>query len=193
MDTAAERSNIREGGRNRRVATRAVLLSRMNAIVRTAQDVALDEPGADSTFQPPAGLSDVMVLAAARGYLANLDAVKGAFVERSFPPTFVDDFRQVTETFANALDGRVVNKTDRSDATAAIVAAVDRAMKAARRLDVIVANAFADDPSVIARWKRERRIGGIGAIEEPVPDDQAPSPHAPAEAAIVDHPLRRAS
>jgi len=64
--------------------------------------------------------------------------------------------------------------------------------EAARRLDVIVAKAFADDPSVIARWKRERRIGGIGAIEEPVPDDPVPA-ETPAAAAVTNDPLRRAS
>lgn len=173
------RSDKQDGARTHKDIARALLLMRMNAIIRTARSIAVKQPGADSRFQPPLQSADTAILASAQAYLDRLEPMKEAFVRRGLRANFIDEFRQAIEQFAESLDGRSVDKTGRIDATAATAAAIAQGMQSVRLLDVVVANTFVDEPQVLATWKRWRRMETPGpaeaAVDDPAPET-APAP-----------------
>lgn len=141
-----------------RLKTRRELYRRLVAIKRTATDWGKAEVGADTHFGMPQTRADYDLETSARVFIEAAAAGKPAFLARGMPETFIDDLRLALAEFSrvrqeahNAWYTRVIDRENRR-------VKLDDGLRAAQTLDIIVANACADDPVLLATWKEARRV-----------------------------------
>ena len=119
-------------GRQAKTAARAAVRQAMRAIVRTARDIARTAPLEDHRFQMPTRQSDVALLAAARRFLNEVQAVQDRFVTLGLPSSFVSDLAQQVHAFEAAMRGRLAGRSRVASAQAGIRAALAWSIEAAR-------------------------------------------------------------
>lgn len=147
----------REGARARRAACEA-LMDMLESISRTARILRADEPTFPNSFRLPERASAQAVLTSARLFVRDIDAVATPFIDHGMPETFVVDLAGLLNNYEQAIRRREVGKGESAAARASIDAAIDLAVAAARRLDVIIANTLKDDAATVAEWQRARRV-----------------------------------
>jgi len=74
------------------------------------------------------------------------------------PKSFIEDLNAAVDELEKATGEQSASKGALKEAVASIDAAVERGLDAARRLDPIIRNKFADEPAVLAAWESARRI-----------------------------------
>ncbi len=144
--------NAALGGTASKATLREELRDELAVINRTARSLAYDTPGLESKFRLPRGSSDQALLNAARAFAADADPLREAFVSHELPATFLDDLHACIAAFEQALNQRTTARGAHVEATAALDAALERGVTAARRLDAVVRNKFRDDPAKLAAW-----------------------------------------
>ncbi len=130
----------------------------------------------------PRGSSDQALLNAARAFAADADPLRDAFVSHELPTTFLDELRARIAAFERALSERTTARGAHVAATAALDAALERGVTAARRLDAIVRNKFRDDPAKLAVWttaSHTERTPRTAAPEPTKPEPPKPAPPQP--------------
>jgi hypothetical protein len=168
----------REGARARRAA-RAALLETLESIGRTARVLQRDAPAFPNSFRLPERMSAQAVLTAARLFVRDIEPVATQFVEHGMPETFVADLTGLLANYEQAIRRREVGKGESAAARASIDAAIDQAVAAARRLDVIIANRLRDDAATVAEWQRARRVAYARRSAPKVDNAEQPSATSP--------------
>lgn len=204
--TTARLTALRKTRRDQ-AARRAVIIDRMLTIARTSKRVVVPS-GVTMGLHMPKQTSDVAVIAAARTFLAQAEAHHDQFVSLGLPATCLADLRGALEAFEGAMTDRRLGRAGVALAKAGVKAALAAGADAARTLDVVVRNASANDPAVIAAWERDLRLveglrtrrsdvqaepvaPAAGTTDGPAPEPQAAGPGAVTEEEV--NTLRRAS
>lgn len=166
-------SSARQSTATKAVA-RAALREDLEAIRRTARSMALDSPGLDNKFRLPRNANDQVLLSTARAFAADAVPLTTEFVRHEMPSDFLADLNADIADFERAVNGQNLGIDTRVTATAAIDAAIERGMQAARRLDAVVRNKFSNDPARRAAWESARHTerlprSGDGARNQVAP------------------------
>jgi hypothetical protein len=157
-------------GRQTRWAARDALRAAMLAVARTARAHARMAPGYENRFLIPVRRSDVVLLAAARGFAEKAAAAEASFVQLGLAPTFIDDLRRLADTFEGEMAVRRAARADLAASQAAMTAALAAGANAVRILDAIVANVAGDNPALAAAWRRDRLV--VEGITRRAPADR---------------------
>lgn len=141
-----------------KAAAREALRDKLEAIRRTARALASTIPGVEDRFRFKRAVGDQSLINAARAIAQEAQALKAEFVKLEMPAAFVEDLQAAIDDLVNADREQNDSKGAHKRAVTSIDGAVERGMDAARRLDPVIRNKFADRPSVLADWERSRHI-----------------------------------
>lgn len=106
-------------------------------------------------FALPSVRRDQTLLATARHFARDADALAAEFTAHQLPPKLIAD---TANAFEEALRDRGMSRADLTAARARTRELLARAFHAVRTLDVIIDNQLADDGVIQAVWKQARRI-----------------------------------
>lgn len=151
---ASEVSGIgdaREGTSTRRQA-REELRADLEAIARTARAMSADTPGLDDKFRVPRNQNDQHLLAAARAFAIDAAPLAAQFIAHELPADFLEDLNADIAALEAAISNQASGRGSHVSARAAIDDAIERADEVLRKLDAIVKNKYANNPSVLAEW-----------------------------------------
>jgi molecular chaperone GrpE (heat shock protein) len=163
--------------KNTRAIARDALRNRLEAIARTAREIAESTPGLEDKFALPEGANDQELLTAGRLFVRDAEPFKAQFIALALPQTFVSDLTHVVDNFERALRDRDAGKSENTAAKASIESALASGLAAVRKLDVIVSNTLQDDAVTMAVWERERRVRYRNRVKAAVtPASPAPEP-----------------
>jgi hypothetical protein len=160
-----------------KAAARDELRRDLEAMSRTARVMAFAAPGLESKFRMPRSFSDQALLATARAFAADAQTLKTDFTRRGLPEDFLEDLAGDIEEFEQAVARTMQRRGTHVAATAAIDAAIERGVNAARELDVIMRNKFAAAPPALAEWLSASHTQRTPRREPaPQPDTPPPAP-----------------
>ncbi len=74
------------------------------------------------------------------------------FVEFGLAGSFINDLETDITNFAQAITEQGNSLTNRVGATANIDSAIDKGLKAVKRLNAVIVNKYADNPAKLAEW-----------------------------------------
>jgi len=154
-------------------AARKALEDQLEIIARTARTMALDLPGVDNKFRLPRSKAAQALLIAAQTFRADAEPLRAKFIEQEMPEDFLETLDTLIANFEQVVIAGHQSAAAHIAASAAIAAAIERGMTAARKLDSIVRNKFKDDQGTLAAWKSARHI-------EKVPHKPSKKPTGPA-------------
>jgi hypothetical protein len=154
---SAAKNDAREGAANCRLA-RATLRADLDAVSRTARQIAKVIPNVNERFRLPPRGKDLVLLDAGRFFHANAEPLAGEFAERELGAAFFAKLERDVAEFEHAISETRRRREARAAATAAIEATLAEAMDAARELDTILKNKFAEDPASLKAWQRAARV-----------------------------------
>jgi hypothetical protein len=127
------------------------LLSRVSQLARVLRAEGQELP----PFPPPASKSDQALLIAGRHFAQQAKTADTEFAEHGMGSAVIE---ATTMAFAAALRDRGTSRADRIAARTRIQVLVSSALKAVRRLDLMVQNELAHDNVVQATWKQARHV-----------------------------------
>ncbi len=155
---------------------RVSIREKLKAIARAARHVsALEAPTATVTrFLMPVSESDLALIATARQFITNVEAVKDRVIALGLPPTFVDDLRDLADAFDAAIRERRQAHASAAAATAGLSKAIADGFAAVRVLDIIVPNQLAQEPLLLAIWHHGRHLTGNSRKSKPEVGSQKP-------------------
>jgi len=153
---SSERLVNAQAGKKARAEARKALWDRLKAIVRSARVIASDPPARD-VFRLPKRRSDVAILDTAHAFIDAGEAASAQWVAFGLPETALAELREMTTTFAKAMDSRRQGQTGVKDARKALKDALEYGFAAVRHLDVIVANTKDPDSAIAVSWNEARR------------------------------------
>jgi hypothetical protein len=134
----------------------------LRAMSRTSRAAGIDDPAFREKFRLPAGsMSDQALLSTARSFVTEAAAVKDRFVAYGMSA----DFPDVLGEKITALEGHAslhhTSKGARASDNASVAAALDELDREVERLDAIMRNTFASDPSTLTAWEMARHLERI--------------------------------
>jgi hypothetical protein len=132
------------------------MLSRLN---RTARVVGADDPELKERFRLAEGNPNAQeLLSNARSFLADAAPHKARFVEYGLADDFLDTLEAQIAAFEHSATQQNTGASARKANNAAIESALDALDAEVERLDAILRNTFADDPTRLAAWESARRM-----------------------------------
>jgi hypothetical protein len=151
---ASEVSGIGDAreGTSTRGQAREELRADLEAIARTARAMAADTPGLEDQFRVPRNQNDQHLLAAARAFATDAVPLKAQFIAHELPADFLEDLNADIAALEAAIANQASGRGSHVSARAAIDDAIERADEVLRKLDAIVKNKYANNPSVLAEW-----------------------------------------
>jgi hypothetical protein len=167
-----------------KTAARQALRGALEAIARTARGIAVDTAGVAGGFHVPTGRNDHELAVAARRFADDAAPLSASFVAHGLPASFVVELQAALAVFERATSGRTSAKEVHVGARAGITAAIDAALAILPRLDAIVENRAAGDPTLLAAWRSLRHVEGRSArtgsaATGPVPPGEPAAPTPP--------------
>jgi len=146
-----------------KTAARQALRGALEGIARTARGIAVDTPGIAGGFVVPDGKNDLELTAAAARFAYNAAPLAASFMAHGLPASFMADLREALASFERATKGRATARQSHVGARAGIKAEIVAAFAILPRLDAIVENGLAGDPSLLAAWRSARHVEGRSA------------------------------
>lgn len=176
-----------------RDTAKAILLERIyrdvQKILRTAEAIALEEPGFADPFHPERPASEKPVLAAQKilkllWVKAEDDdatkAVKAAlvakFVAHELEADFVTHLKGDVDTVGKDKDEHEISREEGVGDTAEIDLLVEKGMKSAQTLDAIMHNKYDANPQVLAEWRTARHVEADPRHKKNEPPTPPPAP-----------------
>jgi hypothetical protein len=163
-------------GTSTRAQARGALRDDLEAINRTARAMAGEVSGIDDKFRIPAPGNDQRLLTAARAFATDAAPLSAQFIAHELPADFLADLNADIAALEAAISDQSSGVGDHVAASAAIDSAIDRGVEVVRKLDAIVRNKYANNPSVLAEWTSASHT-------ERGPRRSAPTPPPPTPAA----------
>jgi hypothetical protein len=139
-------------GTEARAQARDALREDLEAINRTARAMAGDMPGINDKFRMPRGNNDRVLINAARAFFADATPFKAQFIAHELPADFLEDLQADIEAMESAIRDQSSGVVNHVAASAALDDAFSRGNEAARKVDAIVRNKYANNPAVLAEW-----------------------------------------
>jgi hypothetical protein len=152
--TAAQSSgrSATQQGSTSKAAAREELRRDLDAISRTARVMAISTPGLEDKFRAPRSVSDQVLLATARAFVADALPLTTEFTRRGLPDDFLADLNADIGEFEEAINQKIQKRESQVAATAAIDSTLERGNDTVRELDAIMRNSLANDPASLAAW-----------------------------------------
>jgi hypothetical protein len=122
------------------------------AISRTARTIAQTVPGVAAQFHLPHNLTYGNVPNIARAFATDAAPLQAQFVALELPADFIQHLNDDLDAFEGADDTQQSGDQIRGKSTAGIGQNLKPALDAARALDTIVRNKYANNPAVLAEW-----------------------------------------
>jgi hypothetical protein len=169
-----------------KAAARRKLAEQLEKIARTARVIAQDKPGFDDPFRVTRLRSDQALVTAGRMFAREAERVKPVFVAHNLRESVLTELPGLVETLDQAIRSRDTGRIDQTAAQAGIDAAIASGLAAARKLDIIVPNAFEDDPIILRVWDTQRHLG---RTRRPRTAATAPLPTVPDQPESLPAPL----
>jgi hypothetical protein len=182
MSESSGRSAARQGTVSKTSARQALRVA-LETIARTARGIAVDTPGVAGGFLVPDGKNDHELAIAARRFAEDAAPLSASFIAHGLPASFVADLQATLALFERATSGRATAREAHVGARAGINAGIDAAFAILPRLDAIVENRVAGEPSLLATWRSARHVEARSGRTE------AAAPEAPATAAEPAGPI----
>ena len=154
-------------------SARETLREQMAAIARTARSMDYEFPGIADEFRFKANLADADFLAKGRAFYTASADNEGDFVAFGLPVDFRTSLNTACEDFESALNSSASSKAGKIAATATIIATIREGMIAARILDAVVRNKYANNPGNLAAW------AAASHVEKPPKKKTTPTPPTP--------------
>ncbi|MDX6558235.1 MAG: hypothetical protein QOF72_1284 [Blastocatellia bacterium] len=181
--TEASGFGLSRQGTTTRSQAREALRDDLEAINRTARAMASDVPGIDDKFRIPRNNNDQHLLHAARAFAADAEPLAAQFIAHELPADFLEDLNADIAALEGAINSQSSGKGDHVAARAAIDDAIARGTEVLRKLDAIVKNKYANNPSVLAEWlsashveRAPKRKASAPAPPPPTPPASEPEP-----------------
>ena len=172
-------SSAKQGTSSRALA-RTTLRESMEAISLTARAIALDMPTIGDKFRMPHNASDQNLLATAKAFAADAAALSAEFIRHEMPATFLTDLNADIDDFHQAISDQNQSREGHVSSTVSIGSALERGLKAVRKLNAVIQNKFRGDKSTLAAWLSashvERHARKPAAKPEPPPAPVKTSP-----------------
>jgi hypothetical protein len=130
----------------------------VNAITRTSQTIALDDPSFKGQFDSlRSSGNDQELLAVARSYATKAPPVKAKFIEYDMPTDFLDTLTTAIADLDTAINQQNEGATTSKSARASIDDALTRAEQELERCDTALRNKVTD-AGALAAWESARRL-----------------------------------
>jgi hypothetical protein len=134
----------------------------LRAISRTARAAGIDDPAMREKFRLPSGnLSEQALLSTARSFLTEAAAVKDRFVAYGMSADFLDALGEKITALEGHASLHHTSKGARASDNASVAAALDELDREVERLDAIMRNTSASDPSTLTAWEMARHLERI--------------------------------
>ena len=127
-------------------------------IARTARLISRTIPQFDKPFQFPRSKGNTALLHAARQFAEKAAAVSDVFIRHAMRPDFIDDLNTDIQKVEEARHSRFAARATHRKSTAAIDAALKKAMTAFAEFDILIANILRNDGATMAVWKSARHV-----------------------------------
>jgi len=132
-------------------AAREELERQLDAIRKTVRSTGIT--GTEEKFLPARAVPDQGMLTLARTYGNDAFPFKAELVKRGLGADFINDLSEASQAFDAALNERSQRLGRQVGATAELEHKIERGLRLARELGVIVRNVYADDPAKLALWE----------------------------------------
>ncbi len=164
-------SGVARTGASNRAALRERVRERLNAMRRSAREIAIELPGVDGQFRFPRSNGDQALIGAARSFVERAGPLRPQFSRQMLDADFFAALEFDVEAFEQALSDQRRGRDTRTTATVAIAGAIDRGAKSVRSLDTLILNRYGGEQTVLAAWRSARRVHsanvrGAGAGEQ---------------------------
>jgi hypothetical protein len=178
------RGSAREGVTSKGVA-RAALRKDLDAIVRTARAMSLENPGLEGKFRAPRSSGDLTMLNVARAFVRDAAPLEKDFLAFSMPEDFLVLLQQHIQEFEDAIRDRHAGTEAHVTARAALDQTMESALNALYRLDAVVPNRLHDNPTALIVWKRARRLASPSRRGEAATSPESQHTPAPAPSSLA--------
>jgi hypothetical protein len=164
----------------KRAELRTVLLrDHMAPIARIAQADLPHIAGNDVLRLPRTNVSTERLAAAAEGMAREAAPYVDHFVQAGLPADFIARLTAAAEAMVQSVNERVTSRGRRSGATKGLKTTLQSARKLVHVIDAFVASTLANDPALLANWKRVKRVRQVAVRSSDVPTPTLP-PAVPA-------------
>jgi hypothetical protein len=144
-------------GWRRKAEARKALTTRLRALARIAFDEGRRTPGADARFPFPTRGRDRALLTTGQLFVRECENARDMFLRYGMPETFVADLRTLVDAFEDTTNRGWQRRTTIVVTRQGTARALAHGLDAVRTLDVIVGNALAHEPTLMAVWRDIRR------------------------------------
>jgi len=141
----------------RKAEARKALTARLRVLARIAYDESRRVPSADACFPMPAHPSDAKLCHTGKLFVHECAKARGMFLRYGMPDTFVDDLKTLVDAFEDTMSRGWHRRTTIVVTRLGIPRVLREGLDVVRTLDVIVGNALAHEPMLIAVWQDIRR------------------------------------
>ncbi len=146
-----------DDGKEARALARNAIVEQLREVARTARLVSTKvSGGAAKAFTVPRWQSDAGLLTAARAVIEDGRDAAELLVQLGLRESFVDDLQALVTRFEQADRGRQAGRLGLAAAQAGFTTAMAQANDAVLTLDVVIANTFKHNPTVLAEWEAAR-------------------------------------
>ena len=153
-------SSIESQGATRKnhALRRALVRDHMAPIARMARAKLPPMPEVDALRPPRPNWSIERLAAAAQGMAKTTAPFRAEFVKAGLEPDFVERLTAATEAMLQSVDERAMSRGRWSGATKGLKATLSSGRRLVDVIDAMIASALADDPALLANWKRVKRV-----------------------------------
>lgn len=155
---AVKKMSAANEGTRRKAAARQTLRDRLEVVALTGRALAQTTPGLEDTFRLPRPQADQALLTTGRLFAEKATPLEAEFIAHAMPATFIADLNTAVAEFEAAIHHRSSSLADSAVVRQCITHTLAAGTAAALRLDAMIANHLAGDPTITARWTRDRRV-----------------------------------
>jgi hypothetical protein len=160
--TVAEQAGtsvIARGGTNRYLALRQSLIrDHMAPIARIARAALPPTPETSALRMPRQDWKMERLAAAAHGMAQAAQAYTADFIEAGLRPDFIARLDAASDAMVHSVSDRTQTRGRLTGATKGLATTLASGRKLVDAIDALVTSALADDPAMLANWKRVKRV-----------------------------------
>lgn len=177
VNEQAGSSVVSQGGTRRYKSLRRVLVrDHMAPIARMARADLPPTPEVDALRMPKPNWSAARLAAAAHGMALAAEPFRQQFVDAGLPGDFVERLGAAADAMVQSLSDRAQHRGRLSGATKGLQATLASGRKLVAVIDALVASKLADDPALLANWRKVKRVRRVAV--------HAPNETTPARVAL---------
>jgi hypothetical protein len=181
-------SVVSQGGTRRYHALRTALLrDHMAPIARMARADLPATPEVEALRMPKSNWSATRLAAAAHGMAVAAEPFRQRFVDAGLPADFVERLTEAADAMVQSLSDRAQHRGRLSGATKGLQSTLASGRKLVAVIDALVASKLADDPALLANWRKVKRVRRVAVHgqDETMPLPVALPPDAKVPGAVL--------